>query len=86
MSEYFFGLGKGWLPKSADKIARKAGAYLVNYTDPGCGCGYGCRSNDCPANRRHWFACANLGSPFDRQRADKVLAAIEAAGIKAKVW
>jgi len=85
MSEYFFGLGKGWMPAKADKIARQFDAYLVNHTDPGCSCGHGCR-NDCPANHRHWFACINLGAPFDGERATKVLSALEQAGIKAKVY
>jgi len=86
MSEYFFGLGKGWLPKRADKIAKQFGATVVNHADPGCGCGYGCSGNDCPARRRHWFACVNLGAPFDAERAQQVLAAIEEAGIKPKVY
>ena len=73
MSEYFFGLGPGWLPKRADKIARKHGAYLVNYTDAQCSCGYGCRPYTCKRSRRHWFAGPNLGSPFDQQMANAVL-------------
>lgn len=75
MSEYMFGLGPGWLPKQVAKIARKHGAELVNYCDPGCKCGYGCHNN-CPACRRHWFAGPNRGAPFDRQLADKVLTAV----------
>jgi len=71
MSEHFFLTGKGHLGKRADKIARKHGATLVNYTDPGCGCGYGC-TGDCPENRRHWFACDNLGEPFNGATARAV--------------
>lgn len=77
MSEYFFGLGSGWLPKSADKIARKHGACLVNYTDPQCNCGRGCASGKCKASRRHWFACSNRGNPFDQQTARAVMSEIE---------
>lgn len=72
MGEYFFGSGKGHLPKKADKIAKKHGATLVNYTDPGCRCGHGCRDN-CPSNRRHWFACPNRGEPFDSAVAKAVM-------------
>jgi hypothetical protein len=81
MSEYFFGLGPGWLPKRADKIARKFDAYLVNYTDAQCNCGYGCRPYTCKQSRRHWFACQNLGAPFDKNTADAVLAALSKTGI-----
>ena len=65
MSEYMFGCGDGWMPKSADKIARKHGAGLVNYTDPGCKCGCGCVSGECRSARRHWFAGPNRGEPFN---------------------
>ncbi len=83
MSEYFFGLGDGWLPKRADKIARKHGALLINYADPGCKCGHGC-AGTCPACKRHWFEGPNRGEPFDRQMGTAVMADIEAAGIKGK--
>ena len=79
MSEHFFGLGRGHLSAKAGKIARQHGAHLVNYTDPGCGCGYGCRGG-CSANRRHWFACENRGAPFDDWTASAVMAAIDRAG------
>lgn len=68
MSEYFFGLGPGWLPAKADRIAQKHGAVLVNYTEPN---GY----------KRHWFAGPNRGAPFDQQMADAVAADLRAAGI-----
>lgn len=73
MSQYLFGLGKGHLSDSADEIAKRHGARLVNHTDPGCGCGHGCRG-DCPARARHWFECPNKGAPFDKQTADAVMA------------
>lgn len=67
MSEHFFGLGPGHLPKRADRIARKHGAYLVNFTEP-------------RGERRHWFACANQGEPFDSATARAVLDDLHAAG------
>jgi len=81
MSEYYFGVGKGHLGRRADKIAAKHGAYLVNHTDPGCGCGYGCTTGDCPENRRHWFCCPNLGEPFDSATARAVESDLRQAGI-----
>ena len=82
MGEYMFGLGAGWLPAAARRIAKKHGATLVNYTDPGCGCGYGCPpSRDCPAHRRHWFTGPNMGAPFDGAMADAVMADLRAAQV-----
>lgn len=86
MSDYQFGLGRGHLPKKANTIASKHGAALVNYTDPGCSCGYGCdhipaRVNKCPANRRHWFTTRNYGEPFDSSTARAVMADLRAAGV-----
>ncbi len=80
MSEFMFLVGKGHLGKRADQIARKHGAYLVNYTDPGCGCGYGCAS-DCPERRQHWFATDNLGEPFNSATARAVESDLRQAGI-----
>lgn len=68
MSEYFFCLGPGHLPKRADTIARKHGAYLVNYTEP-------------RGEKRHWFATANRGDPFDRAVRLAVVADLERAGL-----
>ena len=65
---YLFALGPGHLPTRADRIARRHGARLVNYTEPS-------------GQRRHWFACPNLGAPFDAARAAAVLADLRAAGI-----
>jgi hypothetical protein len=76
MSEHFFGLGSGWLPRSVAAVAKKHGATLVNYTDPQCRCGYGCKIGECKSSRRHWFACQNRGEPLDRQTANAVLFAI----------
>lgn len=82
MSEYLFGLGNGWLPKRAAKIAQKHGVELVNYCDPGCDCGYACGSDvDCPARKRHWFAGPNRGEPFDGALARAVASDLRAAGI-----
>jgi hypothetical protein len=68
MSEYMFGLGKGFLPKKADKIAAKHGAWLINYDDPAEG-------------KRHWFAKRNQGDPFDGAIAKAVLQDLKTAGI-----
>jgi hypothetical protein len=83
MTEYMFGCGIGYLPKRADRIARKHGAILVNHCDPGCRCGYGC-IDECPECRRHWFSAQNRGEPFDGATARAVMAEINAAKIKAK--
>ena len=72
---YMFGVGKGHLGRKAERIAKKHGAQLVNYTDPGCSYGRGCQGHEeCPANARHWFEAQNLGSPFDERVRDSVLA------------
>ena len=60
MSEYFFGLGPKHLPKRIAKIAERHDAWLVNYTEPN-------------GHKRHWFACRNMGEPFDSDRANKVM-------------
>ena len=68
MGEYMFGSGKGHLSNRADRIARKHGATLVNYTEP-------------RGEKRHWFAAKNRGNPFDERVRDAVLADLRAAGI-----
>jgi len=67
MSEHFFGLHTGHMNRKADQIAKKHGAWHVNYTEP-------------RGEKRGWFACPNRGNPFDAQVARAVLADIEAAG------
>lgn len=62
MSEYFFGLGPGHLSSKVERAAEEAGGTLVNYTEPS-------------GERRHWFACPNMGAPFDQDRAERVLTA-----------
>lgn len=69
MSEYYFLLGDGFLPAKADRIARRHGATLVNYREPG-------------GEKRHWFACRNRGFPHDDQVAAAVADDLEAAGIE----
>ena len=82
MSDYIFGFGRGHLSQRAARIARRRGATLFNYTEPGCSCGHGCRPDrDCPANAQHWFAGLNLGAPFDTAMAEAVIAELVAAGI-----
>ena len=66
MSEYQFGLGAGHLGAKARKIAEKHDATLVNYTEP-------------DGRKRHWFACANFGAPWDQRRAARVLEELEHA-------
>lgn len=61
-------VGEGHLPKRADKIARKHGAWLVNYTDPN-------------GRKSYWFAAPNLGSPHDDNRRRDLSAALIAAKI-----
>jgi hypothetical protein len=67
MSEYFFGLHQGHLNARADRIAKRFGAWHVNYTEP-------------RGEKRGWFACRNRGEPFDSGTARQVVAAIDAAG------
>jgi hypothetical protein len=69
MNEYLFGTGPGFLPETADKIARAHGAVLVNHTDPQCTCGKGCAPSNCNQSRRHWFACDNAGNGPSIERA-----------------
>lgn len=80
MSEFLFLAGKGHLPRKAEAAAKKHGATLVNYTDPGCSCGHGCARN-CKANRRHWFAAPNRGNPFDQRTEAAVRDELKAAGV-----
>ena len=68
MGEFHFGLHAGHLAARANVIARGHDAWHVNYTEPGTG------------RRRGWFACRNLGAPFDGTTARAVLADIEAEG------
>lgn len=67
MSEHFFGLHRGHLTAEAGRIAARHGAWHVNYTEPG-------------GERRGWFACPNLGAPFDGATARAVLDDLDARG------
>ena len=60
MSEFVFGLGRGHLPAKANEAAKKHGAWLVNYTEPGS------------REKRHWFAALNRGDPHNRNRSEAV--------------
>jgi hypothetical protein len=62
-----FGLHSGHLTAHAERIAKKHGAWHINYTEP-------------RGQRRGWFACPNRGSPFDQRVSDAVWADIDAAG------
>lgn len=72
MSEYMFGLGRGNVPAALadriNKIAKRHGACFTNPKLPGEGW-------------RYWFACPNLGFPFDKATAEAVFADLRAAGI-----
>lgn len=68
MSEYMFGPGKGHLPEAeVDALLEDVGAWVVNYTEP-------------RGERRHWFACRNLGHPFDRDTERAAMALLREAG------
>lgn len=77
MSEHFFGLGRGKITKKlgqqVDGIAKSHGAEFIWVTLPGDG-------------PRFWFACDNIGEPFDSATAKEVLAAVRAAGLSEKLW
>jgi hypothetical protein len=79
MSEFHFGVGKGFLPRSAGRIAAKYGVGLVNFYEPGCSCGGNC-SQYCPANKRHWFETDARGFPQDDQLATRVMNELREAG------
>ena len=67
MAEYFFGLHSGHLGDLADEIAKRHGAWHVNYTEP-------------RGERRGWFCCRNRGEPFDGATAKAVWDDIDHAG------
>lgn len=67
MSKYFFGLHSGHLTTRAEKIAKRHGAWHINYTEP-------------DGKRRGWFCCPSRWSPFDAAVARAVMADIDAAG------
>jgi hypothetical protein len=73
VSDYFFGLGRGYVDKvtraRADDIAAEHGAWFVLVDLPGEGW-------------RYWFAGPNRGEPFDRDLARAVLDELDAAGVE----
>jgi hypothetical protein len=74
MSDYLFGTGRGKLTKATredfDRIAEESDAWFCgNPNMPGDG-------------HRFWFACRNMGHPFDDATASAVLKALEAAGYR----
>jgi hypothetical protein len=69
---FHFGLGRGHLPvRRTQKIAKKHGAELVNFTEPGTG------------NKRHWFNTPNTGYGTPQLIANAVLNELRAEGILA---
>lgn len=67
MGDYFFGLHNGHLRAKADAIAKRHGAYHVNYTEPN-------------GRERGWFGCPNMGAPHDQRIAAAVMADIDQVG------
>lgn len=65
--EFMFSPGRGHLSRKAARAAAKAGAILINYTEPGTG------------YKRHWFATRNLGEPFNTAVARQVMEAVRQA-------
>ncbi|MCK9432128.1 MAG: hypothetical protein M0R00_04145 [Candidatus Omnitrophica bacterium] len=65
--EYYFGLHKGHLSEKANKIANKHKASHINYIEPS-------------GEKRGWFACGNLGEPYNSVIAKAVMADIEKIG------
>lgn len=82
MSQFFFGLGNGAVSVREAARIRKAikstgeSATFVQHCDPGCRCGHGCSSRDCPACKRFWFATDNYGAPHDQRVAAAVMNAV----------
>lgn len=72
MSEHFFGTGRGKISnklyRQIEQIANEHGADFT--------------AADMPEGPRYWFACRNLGEPFDSRTAREVMGAIAAAGIE----
>ncbi len=74
-SETILLCGHGHLSKRVAIAVRKHAVTLVNYTDPGCGCGWGCApTRDCPSNKRHWFCGPNRGCAANRDLAQTITA------------
>jgi len=69
MAQFKFGFGPGHLPEKANEIAKEYCRRLVNYTDPDTG------------ERHHWFTGPELGFPFDKDMAKRVLKALRNANI-----
>lgn len=67
MSEYMFGPHPGHLTTKANQIAKRHGAWHINFTEPG-------------GEKRGWFATRNSGFPFDRNVEMAVWADLEKAG------
>ena len=67
-ADYMFLAGRGHLPQSAARIARRHGAILDNYRDPASG-------------KCSQFSCRSRGEPHDRDVERAVWADLVAAGI-----
>ncbi len=67
MSVTHFCAHLGHLTVAADRIAKKHGAWHINFTEPS-------------GQRRGWFEAHNYGAPFDQRLANAVLDDILKAG------
>lgn len=79
MSQHFFGVGDGRLTKTEirrrEQIARTHHAEFIYMHPESCKCGHGHDPFECPV-LHYWFACANMGEPFDSATARAVMAEI----------
>jgi hypothetical protein len=80
-AEYMFGTGPGHLPRRANAIAKRHGAYVVNFVDASCECGHGCRPHACKKAKRHWLCCPHLGEVESRRIASAVMADLRATKV-----
>lgn len=73
----FVAQGKGHLKltEKQKEIVDSLEAELVNYTDPQCNCGYGCKPHTCEKSKRHWFLLPAWMSqnPKEISKAENIL-------------
>lgn len=66
MAPHIFGAGPGHLSRRAIVRADQLGAEVVNHTDAGDRCGYGCRPYTCRAAERHWLTVPDWSGARDQ--------------------
>lgn len=74
MSEYMFATSRVRVP---DAVAAKRDAIAREIDNTA---GY-LTSDQAGTGARHWGYCANRGNPFDRETAERIMAAWKAAGV-----